>query len=179
VIDTLQKNDGWGSTVFISDEQDELLDTGGGLLKAKPFFIPGEPFLTCNVDILTDLDINKLIAFHNNNKPLVSFGITDRKTSRYMLFDKDDRLCGWRNTKTGEEKIPLAHKNLVEKAYSCVVMFEYGIFDQINFTGKFSLIDVYLDIAARQKVLGYDHTGNRWVDVGRVESVEVAESLFP
>ena len=178
VIDTLQKNDGWGSTVFISDEKDELLDTGGGLLKAKPFFIPGEPFLTCNVDILTDLDINKLIAFHSANKPLVSFGITDRKTSRYMLFDKDDRLCGWRNTKTGEEKIPLAHKDLVEKAYSCVVMFEYGIFDQMNFTGKFSLIDVYLDIAAKQKVLGFDHTGDRWVDVGRVESVEVAESLF-
>jgi MurNAc alpha-1-phosphate uridylyltransferase len=178
VVDMLQKNDGWGSTVFISDERDELLDTGGGLSKARQFFTPGESFLTCNVDILTDLDINKLISFHQQNKPLVSFGITDRKTSRYMLFDKDGRLCGWRNAKTGEEKIPLAHPGLVEKAYSCVVMFEYGIFDQINFTGKFSLIDVYLDIAAKQKILGYDHTGSRWVDVGRPESVAVAESLF-
>ena len=105
VTDAIEKNSGWGSRIVISDEQDELLDTGGGLLKAKELFTPGERFVTCNVDILTDLDIEKLLAFHKDNKALVSFGVTQRTTSRYLLFDDKNRLCGWRNTKTGEEII--------------------------------------------------------------------------
>ncbi len=179
VIDTLQKNRGWGSTISISDERDMLLDTGGGLLKAKDLFTSGERFITCNVDILTNLDINKLLAFHEKNKPLISFGVTQRKTSRYFLFDEKDRLCGWRNAKTGEERISLSHPNLVEKAYSCVVVFEYDIFNLITLTGKFSLVDVYLDLAGQHTILGYDHTGDRWADVGKPESVAIAASLFP
>src|SRR6476619_2457841 len=105
IIDVVKRNDGWGSDIVISDETTEVLETGGGLLKAKDLFKLGERFTTCNVDILTDLDIAKLIAFHERNKPLISFAVTDRKTSRYFLFDENDRLCGWRNRKTGEERI--------------------------------------------------------------------------
>jgi NDP-sugar pyrophosphorylase family protein len=101
LIETIIKSKGWGSKVTISDERDELLETGGGLLKAKEFFIPGERFITCNADILTDLDINKLVSFHTEKKALISFGVTQRKTSRYLLFDQNDRLCGWRNATTG------------------------------------------------------------------------------
>ena len=79
IIDTIKKNKGWGSNIIISDETDEVLETGGGLLKAKEFFTPGEKFITCNVDILTDLDLNKLISFHEKHKPLISFGVTDGK----------------------------------------------------------------------------------------------------
>lgn len=189
IIEAVIKNKGWESHIAISDERDELLDTGGGLLKAKEFFKPGEKFITCNADILTDLDLNKLIAFHNTNKALITFGITDRKTSRYLLFDDKNRLCGWRNKITGEERGPhlISHQggissSLHEKAYSCVVVFEYDIFRQMEvykFTGKFSLIDVYLALAADQLILGYDHTGDRLVDVGKPESIPVAESLFP
>jgi MurNAc alpha-1-phosphate uridylyltransferase len=178
VVDAVKKNNGWGSNVMISDETDELLDTGGGLLKARDLFTPGEKFITCNVDILTDLDLNKLLAFHDENKPLVSFGVTGRKTSRYFLFDQNNRLCGWRNTKTGEERIELACDVLTQKAYSCVVVFEYDIFDLIPFTGKFSLVDVYLGLARDHLILGYDHSGDRLVDVGKPDSVAVAESLF-
>lgn len=178
VVDMLDKNKGWGSNIQFSDERDMLLDTGGGLLKAKPLFTPGEKFITCNVDILTDLNIDKLQAFHEKQGSLISFGVADRKTSRYLLLDKIDRVCGWTNIKTGETKTPLPHPNLVLKAYSCVVMFEYAIFDHIHFTGKFSLIDVYLDLAADHLIMGYDHTGDRWVDVGRPESVPVAEAMF-
>lgn len=175
-------NNGWGSSVTISDERDELLDTGGGLLKAKEFFTPGEKFITCNADILTDLDINKLISFHEKNKALISFGVTSRKTSRYLLFDEENKLCGWRNKKTGEERIPVPKENLVEKAYSCVVVFEYDIFrmmEEKGFAGKFSLIDVYLALAAGHLILGYDHSGDKLADVGKPESIALAESLFP
>ena len=182
IEDAIVESDGWGSNILVSDERDELLDTGGGLLKAKDLFPPGERFITCNVDILTNLDISKLLAFHEQHKPLISFAVTDRKTSRYLLFDENNRLCGWRNTKTEEEKISIANENLIEKAYSCVVVFEYDIFrlmEEKKFTGKFSLIDVYLRLAADHLILGYDHTSDKWIDVGKPESVAVAEALFP
>lgn len=182
IIEAIMLNKGWGSTVTFSDERDELLETGGGLLKAKEFFEPGEKFITCNADILTDLDIHKLISFHEKNKALISFGVTKRKTSRYLLFDETDRLCGWRNIITGEEKISISKNNLEEKAYSCVVVFEYDVFrliDEKGFTGKFSLIDVYLALAAENLIIGYDHSGDRLVDVGKPESIAIAESVFP
>lgn len=178
IIDAIKKNNGWGSKIMISDERDEVLETGGGLLKAKDLFTEGERFITCNADILTDLNIDKLISFHQENNALISFGVTDRKTSRYLLFNEENRLCGWRNIKTGEEKIVIRKKNLMQKAYSCVVVFEPGIFELIPFRGKFSLIDVYLALAPEHLIFGYDHTGDRLVDVGKPESVKVAESLF-
>lgn len=179
VIDAVKKNTGWGSNIIFSDERDELLETGGGLLKAKDLFNAHEKIITCNVDILTDLDLTKLISFHNARRPLISFGVTKRSTSRYFLFDGDNRLCGWRNKETGEEKIALNKPGLVEKAYSCVVIFNPELFSLIPFTGKFSLVDVYLELAADHLILGYDHTGDKFVDVGKPESLQVAESLFP
>ena len=189
LIEANIKNKGWGSKITISDERDELLDTGGGLLKAKEFFTPGQRFITCNADILTDLDINKLISFHTEKKALITFGVTQRKTSRYLLFDNNNRLCGWRNIQTGEERIALLPSPPAEgqgvrheKAYSCVVVFEYDIFrlmEEKGFTGKFSLIDVYLALAAEHLILGYDHTGDRLVDVGKPDSIATAESFFP
>ena len=179
IIETVKENNGWGSNILISNERDEILETGGGLLKAKDLFPRAEKFITCNVDILTDLDLNELITFHEQRKSLISFGVTSRKTSRYFLFDENDRLCGWRNTNTGEEKLAIKKSNLVEKAYSCVVVFEPEIFELIPFNGKFSLVDVYLKLAADHLILGYDHTGDRFVDVGKPENIAVAESLFP
>jgi NDP-sugar pyrophosphorylase family protein len=182
LIEAIMKNKGWGSKITISDERDELLETGGGLLKAKEFFNPGEKFITCNADILTNLDINKLLSFQNEKKALVSFGVTKRKTSRYLLFDENDKLCGWRNATKQEDKISIYRLKYIEKAYSCVVVFEYDIFrlmEQKGFSGKFSLIDVYLSLAAEQLIMGYDHTGDLLVDVGKPDSIAIAESVFP
>jgi MurNAc alpha-1-phosphate uridylyltransferase len=178
IIDAVQQNKGWGSNIIISDETDQVLETGGGLLKAKELFTPGEKFITCNADVLTDLAIDKLIAFHEANKPLISFGVTDRKTSRNFLLDNNNRLCGWINTISGEQRISIEKPGLLQKAYSTVAVFEYDIFRLIRFTGKFSLIDLYLDLAAKHLILGYDHTGDKWTDVGKTESVHIAESLF-
>jgi MurNAc alpha-1-phosphate uridylyltransferase len=182
VENVVRENNGWGCNIIISDERDILLDTGGGLLHAKKYFTPGESFITCNVDILTDLDIDRLYAFHKRSKALASFGVTDRETSRYLLFDEYNQLSGWRNVKTGEEKLPRPCPDLYQKAYSCVVIFDYAIFDMMeshSFKGKFSLIDVYLALANKTVIMGYDHTGDRFVDVGKPESVTIAEKLFP
>jgi N-acetyl-alpha-D-muramate 1-phosphate uridylyltransferase len=181
VESAIKKNNGWGSDIVISDERKELLDTGGGLLNAKSLFKPNEPFITCNADILTDLDINKLLEFHRQKNALISFGVTNRPTSRYLLFDRDDRLCGWRNADTDVEKISRKADLLIQKAYSCVVIFEYEVFnlmDQRGFRSKFSLIDVYLALAADHIIMGYDHTGDKFVDVGKPASTAEAESVF-
>ncbi|MEN9525506.1 MAG: hypothetical protein RLZZ256_890, partial [Bacteroidota bacterium] len=89
--------DGWGCRVAISDERNEVLETGGGLLKAETLLKGDEPFITCNVDILTDLNISNLLDFHRTHRPLISFGITNRPSSRQFLFDDSLQLCGWKN----------------------------------------------------------------------------------
>ncbi|UAY52203.1 nucleotidyltransferase family protein [Ferruginibacter albus] len=178
IIHSIKENKGWGSNIIISDETSEVLETGGGLLKARDLLKGNAPFITLNVDILTDLDLNKLLAFHQQHQPLISFGITDRVTSRNFLFDENNRLCGWCNTKTGEEKIAINKPNLQQKAYSCVVVFQPEIFSLIRQRGKFSLTQTYLDLAAEHLILGYDHSGDKLVDVGKPESVAKAEDLF-
>ncbi|UEG50525.1 NTP transferase domain-containing protein [Ferruginibacter lapsinanis] len=179
IIDAINANGGWGSNIAISDESKEVLETGGGLLKARHLLENDEFFITLNVDVLTDLDLNKLIAFHIENNPLISFGITDRLTSRNFLFDKSNRLCGWRNNITKEEKIAISKPDLREKAYSCVAVFNSAVFSLIKQTGKFSLTETYLDLAKDNTILGFNHTGDKWVDVGKPESVAIAEKLFP
>ena len=178
IIEAVKQNSGWGSNILISDETNEVLETGGGLLKAKDLLQNGKPFVTLNADFLTDLNVANLIEFHKNKKSLISFGITNRKTSRYFLFDEDNRLCGWRNTTTGEEKISIVKDNLRQMAYSCVVVFQPEIFELIPQRGKFSLVETYLSLAADYPIYGYDHSGDKLVDVGKPESVAVAEKLF-
>ena len=178
IIEAIEVNKGWGSNVLISDESDEVLETGGGLMKARHLLKSDKIFISVNVDILTNLDLNKLMAFHQQHKPLVTFGVTNRKSSRVLLFDNDNRLCGWKNLQTGQEKISIDKPNLVEKAYSCVVIYQPEIFSLIKQTGKFSIMDTYLDLAAEHVILGYDHSGDDLVDVGKPESVALAEKLF-
>ena len=178
IIEAVKKNKGWGSNIIISDEREELLETGGGLMKAKQFLDGDKPFFSLNVDILTNLDLNKLMAFHQQHKPLVTFGVTNRKSSRVLLFDNDNRLCGWKNLQTGETKLAIDKPNLKEMAYSCVVIYEPEIFSLIKQEGKFSIMDSYLDLAAEHIILGYDHSGDKLVDVGKPESVAIAEKLF-
>lgn len=178
IIEAIKVNKGWDSNVVISDESDEVLETGGGLMKARHLLESYKIFISVNVDILTNLDLNKLMAFHQQHKPLVTFGVTNRKSSRVLLFDNDNRLCGWKNLQTGHEKISIHKPNLFEKAYSCVVIYQPEIFSLIKQTGKFSIMDTYLDLAAEHVILGYDHSGDDLVDVGKPESVALAEKLF-
>ena len=177
VIDAIEKSGGWGSTITISDESDELLDTGGGLLKAK-HLLYRETLLTINVDILTDLNLKYFLARHQQENSLVTLAVTERETSRYLLFNKYNRLVGWRNKQTGEEKIVIQAKDIFEKAYSGIAIFEPKVFDLIPFKGKFSLIDVYLALAPENKIAAFDHTGGKLIDVGKPGSIEKAEQMF-
>jgi NDP-sugar pyrophosphorylase family protein len=177
ILEAIKTNKGWGSQITISDESDEVLETGGGLKKAAGFFEQGS-FVMMNADILTDMDLHAMISFHKKNKPLATLAITNRKSSRYFLFDQNDRLCGWRNTKTGEEKISIPGSDLKEKAFSGIHLISPEIFPLMNRHGKYSIVDVYLELAASYPILGFDHSGSRLVDVGRPESVAVAEKLF-
>jgi NDP-sugar pyrophosphorylase family protein len=183
IEEAVKANNGWGSNVLISDERNEVLETGGGLLHAIRLFNPAEKFITCNVDILTELDIDKLLDFHANKHALISFGITGRTSSRKLLFNRDYRLVGWKNNNTGEMRIAIPGEEVkFELAYSCVAVFEYDIFrlmKEAGFNGKFSLIDMYLKLSPDHLIMGYDHSGDRLVDVGKPESVALAESVFP
>jgi N-acetyl-alpha-D-muramate 1-phosphate uridylyltransferase len=179
IVDAIAKNKGWGSRIVISNETDEVLETGGGLLKAKPL-LQGDRFLTLNVDILTNLNLRSFLENHVEEKAAISLAVAQRDTSRFLLFNEENRLCGWRNIKGAEraEKIAVPAANYIQKAYSGIALFENTIWQKIPFTGKFSLIDVFLHVAPAQKIFGFDHTGDDWVDVGRPESVAVAEALF-
>jgi MurNAc alpha-1-phosphate uridylyltransferase len=177
IVSAIEKNKGWGSNVVISDERDEVLETGGGLIKARSL-IGNVRFLTLNVDILTDANLKYFLTSHVQQNSLITLAVTHRNTSRYLLFNKYNRLCGWKNTKTGEEKIVVKAKDLYEMAYSGLAFFQPEIFDLISFTGKFSLIDVYLALAHDNKIAAFDHSESKLLDVGKPESVKVAEEMF-
>ena len=178
IINAIEENKGWGSKVSISDETNEVLETGGGLVKARDFFVPGEDFLTINVDILTNIDLAGFIQYHQQYKPVVSLAVSSRVSSRYFVFDEDDRLTGWKNQQTGEERISRVAATPYYKAFSGVSIFNYRFFELLEMTGKFSLVDAFLSLASEHLILGYEHDGRKWVDVGRPASVAIAESLF-
>jgi N-acetyl-alpha-D-muramate 1-phosphate uridylyltransferase len=177
VIDVIEKNDGWGSTVTISDETGELLDTGGGLLKAKHLLFR-DNILALNVDILTDINIKHFLAHHQQENSIITVAVSDRNTSRYLLFNKYNRLIGWRNKTTDETRIVIEAKDIFEKAYSGMAIFQPEALDLISLRGKFSLIEAYLQLAPANKIAAYDHTGERWIDVGKPENVNKAEEMF-
>lgn len=177
IIDAIEVSNGWGSHITISDERDEVLETGGGVLKAKSFLESGT-FLTLNVDILTDLNLKAFIASHQQAGSEITVATTRRNTSRYLLFNKYNRLCGWRNTATGEEKIRLQAKEYFERAYSGIAIFQPHLFKINHLSGKFSLIDLFLSLAHDHKISDFDHSESKWVDVGRPESVAKAAALF-
>ncbi len=177
IIEAVEKNKGWGSHIVISDERDEVLETGGGLLKAKDL-LSNDTFLTINADILTDLNLKYFLSYHQQNQGLITLAVTSRKTSRYLIFNKYNRLCGWRNIDTGEEKIVIHAPDLFEKAYSGIALFEPSVFDLIPFTGKFSLIHLYLALAQQNKIAEFDHTGDKLIDVGKPEGATTAEQMF-
>jgi MurNAc alpha-1-phosphate uridylyltransferase len=177
IVREIRRNKGWGSNISISDESDVVLETGGGLLKAKDLLHPGNEFITLNVDILTDLDLDEFIGYHLAMEPLVTLAVSTRASSRSFTFTEDNRLGGWKNLTTGEEKIKI-DGHLTPLAFSGISIFNYDFFNHLKLNGKFSLVDAYLSLAAQHTILGYRHNPGKWVDVGRPESVAVAEKMF-
>jgi NDP-sugar pyrophosphorylase family protein len=178
IVGALKDNRGWGSRYVISDETKEVLETGGGLKKARPLLEDG-PFVLMNVDILTDMDLSAMIADHLQHRPLSTLAVTGRSTSRYFLFSDKDELCGWRNVQTGQER-PARPANgpLIQKAFSGIHVVDPAIFPLIGREGKFSMVDVYLDLAAAHTIRGWDHSDSKLIDVGKPASAEEAARLF-
>lgn len=175
IIDFLEKNQNFDVNIQISDETEELLETGGGLVKAAPL-LNNERFLLINADILTDLDIDKMLNFHLAHQPLVTLAVSKRESSRQLLFQHNHRLCGWENLKTNELK---GEKKLsIPLAFSGIHIIEPSIFELMSQQGKFSIIAPYLELMTKEKIMGFDHTGDKLIDVGKPENLIAAEKWF-
>jgi NDP-sugar pyrophosphorylase family protein len=179
IEDFLKEKDNFGVDICVSDERDQLLDTGGGLKKAKDLFIPGVPVLVYNVDILSSIDLNDLMKEHKATKALVSMVMRKRESSRYLFFNKHKQLTGWRNCKTGEVKQARADMDESEPlAFSGIHLVDPKLFNLIEEEGKFSIIDLYLRLAKTENVLAYKDQSDLWFDLGKPEQLQKAEILI-
>ncbi len=178
ILSFVQQYQQEGIRIQISDESNEVLETGGGLKKAAWFFDDNKPFVLMNVDILTDMPLDKMLAYHIQHKPIATLAVSQRNSSRCFLFNEHNELCGWRNKNTAEEKISRKEFPLHEFAFSGLHIINPSIFEQINQVGKFSMVDVYLELSKRFSIHGFDHSGAKFIDVGKPESILAAEKLF-
>ncbi len=170
----IHESKGWGSVVTTSDERDAVLETGGGLLRAAPFFQNESHFVVMNVDVLTNLDLAAMIAAHEQQNSLATLAVMQRTSSRYLLFDQHHCLCGWRNEKTGE----LRGSQGAAFAFSGVQIVSSQLLSGIRREGKFSLIDVYLDAMTTGCIQAFNHSGGKFLDAGSPASLEQAQTLF-
>lgn len=170
-------HNGYGSTITLSDERDEVLETGGGLLKAANNFKHEECFVVMNVDVLTTLALDKMIEEHQNTNAIATLAVMKRDSSRHLLFDNDMQLSGWRNNKSGAEKIARQTDLYQPFAFTGIHVLSPDILE-MPFEGKFSIIDVYLHYAQTHTIKGFDHTGDLFLDVGKPDTLKKAAELF-
>ena len=194
IINYLKDNDNFGCNIQVSDERDMLLETGGGLRKAEEKFRSSgvqefrslnEGILICNVDILSNIDIPTLLQAYNPNEMGVVV-VSPRDTQRYLLFNEENRLCGWTNITTGEVRGPIAdYQSPIanrQLAFSGMQVLNPRIFDCMDEVvkqkgEKFSLIDLYLSIAEKEILRAYIPENYRMMDVGKINQLSEAESF--
>ncbi len=180
IIDFLQAHDNFGVEIHISDEREYLLDTGGGIKHAEPFLDGTEPFLVHNVDIFSNVDLRRLYQKHLEGNALSTLLVSQRKTSRYLLFDKENKLCGWRNRDTGEVKSYYPYfdpAHYTEYAFAGIHVISPEIFRWMEeWTGKFSIIQFYLSICARTNIHACEFPGLKLLDIGKPETLAGAET---
>ena len=184
IINYLNRNNNFGCNIQISDERELLLNTGGGLRKATTLLGGDEPVLACNVDILSNIDIRQLIATHNAGNALATLVVSQRKTQRYLLFDKEGRMIGWTNISTGEKRPNTMKEETyqlsTQLAFSGMQMLSPDIFRLMNdFPGNtpFSLIDLYLSICPNNIIKAFVPQNYRMMDVGKIDQLEQAEQF--
>lgn len=179
IIDFLKANNNFGIRIEVSDERDRLLDTGGGIRKAKHFFDDGQPFLVHNVDILSDVDLQELFQQHLATDSLATLVVSKRDTFRYLLFDDDDqRLRGWINEKTGETK-PISFDDISgfnKLAFAGIQVLSPRVFELMEaLDAKFPIMDFYLSNAQTQVIKGFIPTDFHMLDVGKLNVLDEAE----
>lgn len=132
-----------------------------------------------NADVLTNLNLGEMIAYHDRNKEsLGTLAVMQRASSRQFLFDNDMRLCGWKHNGTGQIRESRPVEGAVPYSFSGIQVLTPRVLSENPFTGKFSLVDLYLHLAKEHVLMGYDHSGDKFIDVGKPGSIEEAEQLF-
>lgn len=179
VLDHLNYHNNFGSTVQISDERGELLETGGALVKATPLLKGNAPIVLYNVDVLTNLNLQKMLAQHQAQNALATLAVRQRESSRYLLWDAEQRLCGWKNVRTQEQRIERNAENLQPYAFSGIHIIEPRLLSLLpQQQGAFSIIPAYLNIAAQEPLMAYPHDQDYWFDVGKPERLEAAATFL-
>lgn len=177
IVDFLHDNGNFGVDIGISDESDMLLDTGGGIKKARPLFLDGTPILVHNVDILSNVDLDWLYARHGTDDATLL--VSERKTKRYLLFNDGMRLVGWTNIETGEVKSPfpdLDVKSCRMLAFSGIHVFSPGLFPLMDaFPDKFGIMDFYLNVCDKAVIKACFKSDLRLLDVGKLDSLAEAD----
>jgi NDP-sugar pyrophosphorylase family protein len=183
IADYLKANNNFGMRIEISCE-DVLLDTGGGLKKAAHFFIgdshedysrPEEPFIVHNVDVLSTIDLRRMVQFHNENQALATLAVQNRKTSRHLLFDDQRQLCGRRSGDDQEPELVRPCQQTHALAFSGIHVISPSLLAMMTEDGAFSIITTYLRLAAQgEKILAFRADEYYWRDLGRPENVAQA-----
>jgi len=178
IIRFLEDRNNFGLNITISDERDQLLDTGGGILKAAPLLDGDEAFLVYNVDVLSNIDLQLFRKYHEEQGGLATLAVRNRNTARYLAFDDSMQLSGWRNLKTGDEVAARNMQNCSLLAYSGIQLIEPAIFKLINETGCFPLIPLYLRLAVDHPIMGYTDPSSLWMDLGKPDQIREAEKYI-
>lgn len=166
-----------GFRISVSDEREILLETGGGLYKARKFFDKGQ-FLVYNVDIITDLDISALYNFHLEKKGLATLAVRQRPGNRFYLVNESGLIRGWRNKSTGEEILcGGSPEELKEIAFSGLHIVEPEIFNYMH-KGIYTMTDLYLGLAGKHNLFTFRDDTGFWGDIGNPESLEYVRKSF-
>ena len=179
VVEFLRVHADFGMRVEISRE-DTLLDTGGGLKKAAYFFLKDssasdEPFILHNVDVISSIDLQRMMQFHAKNQALATLAVQDRETSRYLLFDEALQLCGRRSGRDGKVDLVAPSSPVEALAFSGIHVISPRLLTLMSEEGAFSVINVYLRLAAQgEKLLGFRADEYSWRDLGKPEQVAAA-----
>jgi NDP-sugar pyrophosphorylase family protein len=183
VVEFLKARSNFGMRIEISQEE-ALLDTGGGLKKAAWFFLEdscgtNQPFILHNVDVISTIDVEAMVEFHKEQGALATLAVQDRETSRYLLFDRENRLCGRRMGVEGKPEVVRTAEHVQPRAFSGIHVISPQIFSEMREEGAFSIIANYLRNAAQgENIVAFHADKYYWRDLGRPESVAQAEHDF-
>jgi len=181
VIDRMKAAGNLGMHIEFSRE-DILLDTGGGLKKAA-WFLGGNsgtqeeaPFILHNVDVISAIDLQRMVEVHKEHQALATLAVQERKSSRYLLFDEQAQLCGRRLVKEEKTEIVRQPRQMTELAFSGIHVISPRIFPLLTEEGVFSIVPAYLRLAARgEKIMAFRADEYYWRDLGRPENIRQAE----
>lgn len=177
VMERVKAAGNFGMHIEFSRE-DILLDTGGGLKQAAWFLgnSSNEPFILHNVDVISTIDLQRMVEDHKKNKALATLAVQERKSSRYLLFDDQGQLCGRRLVKEEKTEIARPSEHLRELAFAGIHVISPGIFPLLTEQGVFSIVPAYLRLASQgEKVMAFRADEYYWQDLGKPENIRQAE----